>query len=672
MRAGRRLLARTFPASLLLVAALAALGCGGRRDPLEAVPEGRPVVLVSIDTLRSDHLPAYGYDRVETPAIDALRADGILYERAYSEVPLTLPSHASILTGLLPPAHGVRDNAGYRLSEAVGPTLAQRLHDAGYATGAAVSSYVLRHETGLARGFDLYDDHVAPGHEKTIGEIQRPGPETLQAVLPWLRSAVHRPFFLFFHIYEPHTPRDPPERFAARYGKTYDGEVAAADAVVGQLVDELKVLDLYDRSTIVLLADHGEGLGDHGEDEHGVLLYRESLQVPLIVKLPGSAGAGASVATPAELVDVAPTILALAGAEVPASLPGTSLLALAEAARRSAGDGDRAEPRALYSESFHARLRFGWSGLTSVIRGRYQYIEGSDRELYDLAADPGETKNVLRSERQVYASLRDALHGFDSELQQPFEEDAETRSALAALGYLGGVASGPGEGPRADPKTMLPALDGLRTGVEMVSRGDNERAVPLLREATRQIPRSIDAWQFLGLALDRLGHEEEALADYRRAFDLSNGSPLLAKPLARVSLQLGHLDDAVQFLRLAVDQEPDDMALRLLEARTLLVSGHPQDALEAAGKAVEMAPGSADARYLRGAAEVAAGKLADAERDLRQALELAPDHPAALNDLAVLLLEQGRRDEARSLLEHLVRIQPGNQAARRDLAYLER
>ncbi len=660
IRAGRRL-------SVLLLAALGLAACGGPhgRDPLADLPTGHPVVLISIDTLRSDHLPAYGYDRVETPAIDGLRSDAVLYRRAYCQVPLTLPSHASILTGLLPPAHGVRDNAGYRLSPSVGPTLAELLHGAGYATGAAVSSFVLRHQTGIARGFDHYDDHFSAGHEKTIGEIQRPGPETLEAILPWVRSVAEKPFFLFFHIYEPHTPRDPPEPFAARYGKTYDGEVAAADAVVGRLLDELKALHVYDRSTIVLLSDHGEGLGDHGEDEHGVLLYRESLQVPLIVKLPGAADAGAAVDRPAELVDVAPTVLALAGVDRPEAMPGVSLLKLAE----EGPDGGDAPPRALYSETFNPRLRYGWSGLTSVIRGHYQYIEGTDRELYDLAADPGETKNILRSHRKVYATLRDALHGFDSKLQQPFEEDSETRAALASLGYLGSVAP-EGEGPRPDPKTMLPALEGLRKGVEMLSQGDTEGALPLLREATRKIPRSIDAWQFLGLALDRLGHKEEALADYRKAFDLSNGSPLLAKPMARLALQLGRMDDAAGFLRLAIGQEPDNVELRLLEVRALLAGRHLDKALSAAEEAVKIAPGSADAAYLKGAVEMGAGRLDTAESDLRHALELAPDHPAALNDLAVLLMKQGRKDEARDLLERLLKEHPENRTARQNLELL--
>ncbi|HEX6200568.1 MAG TPA: sulfatase, partial [Thermoanaerobaculia bacterium] len=297
----------------LLTLLLSTTGCG--RGGVESAPARRPIVLISIDTLRSDRLPAYGYDGVETPALDALREDSILFERAYAHVPLTLPSHASLLTGLLPPDHGVRDNAGYRLAKEAGTTLAERLGSSGYATGAAVSAFVMRAETGLARGFDHYDDELAAGASATIGEIQRPGGRTLDAALEWIDTLDERPFFLFFHIYEPHTPWTPPPELAARYGDTYDGDVAAADAVIGRLLAALRERDLYERSTVILLSDHGEGLGDHGEKEHGVLLYREDLQVPLLVKLPGNRRAGSSVAEPVQLVDVAPTVLELAGLE---------------------------------------------------------------------------------------------------------------------------------------------------------------------------------------------------------------------------------------------------------------------------------------------------------------------------------------------------------------------
>src|ERR1019366_2708962 len=290
--------------------ALGLLAAGCRRGaPRESFP-GAPIILISVDTLRSDHLPAYGYAGVETPALDALRKDSILYERAWSHVPLTLPSHASILTGLEPSAHGLHDNLGYRLKAGV-PTLAELLKKQGYETGAAVSCFVLKGDSGIARGFDFYDDAVEPAEgQAALGQVQRAGPDTEARLETWLAA---RPpggkLFAFLHLYEPHTPYEPPEPFKTRYAaQPYDGEIAQADAIVGKFLAFLKARGPYDRALIVFLSDHGEGLGDHGESEHGMFLYRETLQVPLFVKLPGGKRAGETVATPAALADVFTTL----------------------------------------------------------------------------------------------------------------------------------------------------------------------------------------------------------------------------------------------------------------------------------------------------------------------------------------------------------------------------
>ncbi|HEX6200395.1 MAG TPA: sulfatase-like hydrolase/transferase, partial [Thermoanaerobaculia bacterium] len=282
----------------LALSALAALAaaCGGDRDG-EALraPEGTPVILVSVDTLRSDRLPMYGHDGVETPALDAFRKDAILFEHAYAHVPLTLPSHVSLLSGLLPPGHGVRDNLGYEARPAEHAWLPRILRENGYETGAAISAFVLRASTGFGTDFDFFEDDILQ-RSWQIGESQRTGDKTLGASRAWLRSVHREPFFFLFHIYEPHQPLTPPEPFASRYPEAYDGEVASADAIVGELFAELRELGVYDRALIVFLSDHGEGLGDHGLAEHGPLLYREQIQVPLMVKLPGGELAGATVA----------------------------------------------------------------------------------------------------------------------------------------------------------------------------------------------------------------------------------------------------------------------------------------------------------------------------------------------------------------------------------------
>ena len=373
--------------------ACAGPGSDGRLESGLARPN---VVLISIDTLRSDRLPAYGYDGVDTPAIDRLAADGVMFERAFTHVNVTLPSHVSLFSGLLPPQHGVRDNVGYRLGDAV-PTLATELGRHGYATGGFVSSYVLRAWTGIGRGFDVYDDGVGFQTARQLWELQRPGMETLAAASDWLDDVAASPFFLFLHLYEPHAPYSPPAPFADRYDDAYDGEVAAADSVVGGLIRRLQELDLYDDALVILLSDHGEGLMDHGEMDHLIFVYREVLQVPLIVKLPGGERAGERVAVNAQLADVAPTIYQLLGVEAPAGLVGTSLLDLEALPAGTA-------PRQIVSESVYPRIHFGWSDLASIVEGDLHFIDSPDPELFRFLEDPGERTNVIQEERAALAS----------------------------------------------------------------------------------------------------------------------------------------------------------------------------------------------------------------------------------------------------------------------------
>src|SRR5262249_11133911 len=353
-RGGRRRGARAAAAALLVLL----LGAGCRRDRLAA--PGAPVVLISIDTLRADHLPAYGYTHVETPNLDALRKDSVLFENAYAHVPLTLPSHVSIFTGLLPPQNGVRDNLGYALGP--GPaTIASTLKAAGYATGGAVSSVVLSHATGVSRGFDFWEDNVEPTKvNQSLSRVQRGGDETESLLASWISSHDGGRFFAFLHLFEPHSPYEPPEPFRSRYALPYDGEIARADEIVGRLVALLRGRKLYDRALVVFLSDHGEGLNDQGEDEHGVLLYREEIHVPLFVKFPGSRRAGETVRSPVALTDVFPTIAEVAGVAPPPGLAGRSLLAALGPGKAT---GTTEAARRIYSETLYPRLHLGWSDL---------------------------------------------------------------------------------------------------------------------------------------------------------------------------------------------------------------------------------------------------------------------------------------------------------------------
>src|SRR6266581_3010416 len=452
------------PLPLLLLALTLPAGCGTRALPAPRFGDA-PVVLISIDTLRADHLPAYGYSKVATPGIDALQRDAILFENAYSHCPLTLPSHLSLLTGLLPAEHGVRSNLGYRFDGAAHPTLARLLRAHGYATGAAVSAYVLRGATGISESFDVFDDSVGGDVEWTrdLSLLQRPGTETARRAIAWAESVKARPFFLFLHIYEPHFPYEPPEPFRSRYGPTYEGEIATSDGIIGEFLGQLKRDGIYDRAIILLVSDHGEGLGDHGEQEHGVLLYREVLHVPLLLKLPLSRDAGTRVAEPVGLIDIVPTVTALLKLEAPPTLEGVSLLGRDRPAR--------ALSRRIYSETYYPRIHLGWSHLRSLVGARHHYIEGPKPELYEIVRDPRETADTSLADARIARSMKTELDGYPTGSVEPGREDPEVAEKLKALGYLSGAAPTRDGGVLPNPKDRIKVHEELKAAYQLARQG---------------------------------------------------------------------------------------------------------------------------------------------------------------------------------------------------------
>ena len=627
------------------MALLALAAC--RRGSGERFP-GAPVVLVSIDTLRSDHLPAYGYGRVATPAIDALAKDAVVFERAYSHVPLTLPSHLTVLTGQLPGHHGVRDNVGYPFDPDHHPFLPRAFKAAGYATGGAVSSFVLRAETGIGRGFDAYDSTMPHERDERLDTIQRAGTATVAAALDWLAPRAGRPFFLFLHLYEPHTPYRPAEPFATRYrDRPYDGEIATADAAVGRFLDELKRLGVYDRAVVALISDHGEGLGEHGENQHGIFLYRTTLQVPLLLKLPGGRLGGRRVAAPARLVDLFPTLLELAGLPVPAGIDGASLLPLL--APGAAG-------REAYAEAYYGRIHFGWSELASLVGGpggRYHYIEAPEPELYDLLEDPGETRNVLAGERRAYAALRRDLAPFRAELAPPAPADAETAAKLAALGYLGGGGMR-SAGPRPDPKSQRQVMLAIETALDEIASGRSDEAVPILERAVAANPGMADAWDLLARCYTRLGKSAEAARAFEREMKLAGGSPEIALPTANALLAAGRLDAARQHAELALKSNPRgayDVLVRVAAAR-----GDEAGAVALMRRAVAAGAASPAVRSQLGIHLEERGAPAEAIAVLQPLAQEAG--PPALNALGMALSDSGRHDEAMAVLERAVARDP--------------
>jgi len=524
--------------ALLLLAALVAAGCHRGAESRSHYP-GAPVIIISIDTLRADHLPMFGYGNVETPALDALRKDSILYTNAFSAVPLTLPSHTAMLTGLLPPSNQVRNNIGYRLDPAL-PTIPKTLKSKGYDTGAAVSAYVLRGSAGLAASFDFYDDGVVTKANMPVGTLQRPGSDTAAVAKRWIGEHKGKPFFFFLHLFEPHSPYEPVEPFKSRYSSAYDGEIATADQIVGDFIDDLKSKGLYDDTIIILMSDHGEGLSEHGEPEHGIFLYREAIHVPLLVKLPKRDRAGETDAAPVSLVDLFPTITELTEATPPAKLQGRSLL------HHDASDAQRR----VYSETLYPRIHLGWSELRSLEGAQYHYIEAPRPELYDMNSDPGEKQNVLADQRRTYAAMRDELTKYSSEITLPTHMDPEEAKNLAALGYLGSAA-GKSAGPLPDPKDRINEITEMMAATKLGSLGKHEAAIAAFRHISEENPRLTDAWQQLSTELEIVGRYDEAAEACRKAITIA---PDLAGEfglrLGALYLKLERFDDAEKHARL--------------------------------------------------------------------------------------------------------------------------
>ena len=669
---------------------LAALACTPSPPPdAEAAGDAArpPIVLISVDTLRSDRLPAYGYGGVDTPAIDRLAAEGVLFERAYTHVNVTLASHASVFTGLLPPEHGVRDNVGYRLDEGI-PTLAAELQRSGYATGGFVSSYVLRTTTGIGRGFDVYDDGVGFETGRQLGQLQRPGTKTLAAASDWLAGVVDSPFFLFLHLYEPHAPYEPPAPFADRYANPYDGEVAAADAVVGELIRRLEELGVYDDALVILLSDHGEGLMDHDEMDHLILIYREVLQVPLIVKLPGGERAGERVAVGAQLSDVAPTVYSVAGLPSPDRLAGLDLLGLDVTSSGGA-------PRRIVSESVYPRIHFGWSDLGSIVEGDLHFIESPDPELYRLAEDPGERTNVIQEERSAARRLRAALQEIDRTLTSPAEDDPETRRRLESLGYLSGGARA-GDETLADPKSRIGVVADLGRASRLIDGGDLAEAEEALRAVLAAEPQLVLAWQQLGDVLERRHRPGQALRAYRKAFEASAGdaasaglkvaellllegrveearqhalavverAPMANDVLAQAAMLEGDLDAAGEYLERAMEER----GVRVRPLITKAVWLNKQDRFEEAlalsdGLLAEFGE-RRDREVLghlylyRGAALAALGRESESESAYREAIALRPGLLGAYSALAFLQALMGRGTEVGRTLQEMVTVNP--------------
>jgi arylsulfatase A-like enzyme/Tfp pilus assembly protein PilF len=636
------------------------------------------LVVITLDTTRADRLGAYAYPNAGTPNLDALAAEGALFEHASTAAPLTLPAHSTLFTGRFPPEHGVRDNGGYFLNDSE-TTLAEVLKSRGYATGGFIAAYVLDGKWGINQGFDTYFDDFDLSKYKVLsmGAIQRPGNEVVDHALPWIDQHRSGRFFAWIHLYDAHTPYKPPEPFKSRYpDDPYQGEISFADAQVGRVVQALRNWNLLDRTVIVVMGDHGESLNDHGEATHGFFIYESVMRVPLIVHAPFSAMQHRRVPDPVRSVDVMPTVLDLLDVAKPAvSIDGESLTPLLTGARAEMG-------LEAYAEAVYPLHHFGWSDLRALRQGRYKLIAAPRPELYDLQEDPREQTNVYEDRH----ALGERMLGRLSELEARFkksapakgeavEVDPDARARLAALGYVGSFVATVGADTTrtglADPKDKV-RLFNLITEARDIAHDENQfaAAVSILEGVLNEDPKVIDAWFMLGNMYARQNRQEEAIGYFKRALALKPDDEEAVINMAHAYRRLGRDEEALVGFRRFLELDPKNAQVHYEIAQILLDRGENAGAAVELHQALALQPSMAAARNALGVVALNEGDLARAEQEIRQALAEKPDVRLAHFNLALVAEKRGDGRAALAEYQHELELHPNNYKAAFNLGKL--
>jgi len=640
-----------FAGVLLAVALLSDPSRAGR--DASSPPDKPPVVLITVDTLRSDRLTSYGYDKGRTPASDLLARDGVLFENAYVQTPITLPSHATILTGTYPMYHKVQDVVG-RLRDGL-PTLATVLKNAGYATGAFVGSTVLSARWNLNRGFDVYDDRfqVREGlRQVDFDRLERSADDVLAPARKWLEVSARGPFFLWIHIYDPHDPYTPPAPFDTDFrDRPYDGEIAYAEAALLKLLEGLRASGLYEKALVVYTSDHGESLGEHQELHHGYFVYEASLRVPLIIKLPENRYKGTRLPNTVRSLDIAPTLLQVLGVPYPESFQGESLLAMM--ARKREGTN-----LTVYAESYYPQIHFNWSPLFSLRLGRFKYIEAPVPELYDLQIDPGETANVYQTNQAVAGQLKNDLRtlqeryragtgGSASDAAQ--QVDSETIERLKSLGYIAFSSASNRDGDNLklpDPKAKIKVYNLLNQGIALSRRGQSDKALETFARVAQTDPTMPIVHFLMGLQYFEKGWHLKAIEEFQTTLTHNPDSNVARFNLARAYLESGQTEKAEEVFKLLVEQEPSNFGARHYLSLCYARRSRYEDAAAMEAEALKLRPEFVEGHNNLGSYYLRLQQVDRAVASYNRALELAPGFLMARLNLALAYLRQGAYDDA--------------------------
>ncbi|MFN7993550.1 MAG: sulfatase-like hydrolase/transferase [Bryobacteraceae bacterium] len=619
-----------------------------------------PIILISVDTLRADHLSCYGYRRFTTSEIDRFATGGTLFAEVNAQVPLTLPSHVSMLTSTYPFANGIEDNGERLASNTV--TLARVLKAQGYRTAAFVGGFVLDRRFGLDHGFDVYDAPAAKQQQgQDPGDIKRFGHEVTQAATQWLRQNAEQPFFLFVHLYDLHTPYTLPAS-ERRRGSGYDAELGYVNDVLGKFWESLSRQGLLDRALVVFTSDHGESLREHGESTHGYFVYQSTLRVPLILHWPKQSAAFiAKAADPAGLMDIAPTVLAFAGITIPAEFQGRNLLDMIRSAPAAAKAGASEE---IYSESLYAHAHFGTSPLRTLRAGPYKYIQAPRPELYDLTHDPGEKENLYETRKSLALGYRERLERLRARYgnrRAPAVQalSPESIAKLRSLGYLGGTGPSVSSSESgADPKDRIVEYEQYGRAIVLAADGQFAASNGILAQLLAKDPRLLDVRASLGLNQQRMGRHTEAAESFRAVLKQDPMNIVAHFDLAISENALHRQDEAIKELEATLALAPYYVRAEEMLAALFLEKKNFAGARSHLNHLIESDPANFTANYNLGALDCLEGKWDDGDRHLRAALRANPASVEAHNTLGSLLLRRGDLDAAREEFRQTVRLNP--------------
>jgi arylsulfatase A-like enzyme/predicted Zn-dependent protease len=605
-------------------------------------------ILVTVDTLRADRIGCYGFQWIDTPFIDLFASQGIKFTRCISQTPLTLPSHTSLLTGALPLFHGVRDNGGFIVPPEI-KTMAEVFKENGYETAAFVGAYVLDSKWGLNQGFDYYFDQfdLSRFEKISLGTVQRPGNEVMDEALAWLEKKKQKKFFAWIHLYDPHTPYEPPPPFDKKYRHPYLGEIAFTDSQLGRLWEFLKTNDLIHNSFLIFASDHGESLGQHRESTHGFFVYQEAVHVPLIFVTPFENLQGISSSQVVSLVDVMPTVLEMAGFSIPAQVQGASLLPLFF-------EPGKKRHRFAYSETFYPRFHYGWSELQTLQNDRYKLIIAPELELYDLTQDPNEQRNLASSEKKILAELHAEASKYIKKFSQDAYElnykkiDEETRQRLAALGYIGSfIASAKLKGKKlANPKEKIVVFNELCKARELGLSGKAEEAIRIIKEIISSDPEVTDAYFSLGNIYYKQGNFKEAISCFEKALERKPDDTFVVLNIALCYQRMREFDEAEKFVLDYLQKGFEDSQLYFMLGGMKFLQKKYDEAIPYYEKCLSVNSESASAQNGLAAIYIIKEDLVLAEKHINLALALNPKLSNVYFNLAQIREKQGKTLEA--------------------------